>query len=351
MRCRDVRRRLNEAGDLDTEIIKHLESCNSCAREAEAAGLLASSLNTIRNEGVTETTPFAELRSALEERISREDRKEQSIMRFVKKEISSHPRFSFGLAAAVCLFAFLLLVPISYDKTVGYNLVMSEISPDNGIDPVTVDDVINAMGYADVQISTSLNDKKLKIIFENLPSKKAVQEITSAVASLAQAEVMTEVTPIVVKEMGTIYAQVRDKLTVKVDTEGKSDQEIEEEIEKDLKQKGYPNPNVEVKTKPDGKREIRIDTKLERKDGTGAAQKREQQMVIMSEGDSLIFDTAPLTRIEIGSKGKTDAEIEREIRDKLRAKGMENPEITITTQPDGKREIKIDVKKEEKIDH
>ena len=52
----------------------------------------------------------------------------------------------------------------------------------------------------------------------------------------------------------------------------------------------------------------------------------------------------------IDAKGKTDSQIKQEIQDKLRAKGIENPDITITTQPDGKREIKIEAKDEKKID-
>ena len=170
-------------------------------------------------------------------------------------------------------------------------------------------------------------------------------------ASLAQAEVVTEVTPVVVKEMGTIYAQVRDKLSeLRIDAKGKTDQEIEEAITKELELRGYSNPKVTVVTKPDGKREIRIDSKVEQKDNNGATQQREQKMVIMTEGDTVSIDTAPLKKLEIDCKGKTDAQIEQEVRDKLRAQGMDNPDITITTQPDGKREIKVEVKDEKKID-
>jgi hypothetical protein len=349
MRCRDVKRRLIEAVELDPEIIEHLKVCPSCAREAEAGRLLDSVFKSIRERAVTDLTPFYALKAKLETLSSVKKEKEQSIMNKFKKEISSHPRFSFGIVAAACLFAFVLLVPISYNKTVGYNLVMSDINADSGVDPATVGDVVDAMGYAEVQISTSIDDRKLKIIFEDLPSKKAVNEIISAMTSLSQQEAMTEVSPVVIKEMGTIYAQVRDKIDeIRVETKGKTDQEVKEEIEKGLKERGHQNPRVEVITTPDGKREIRIDTDIKQKTDKGEFETQEKQMFIIGEDDSVSIKTLPHDRLEIDTEGKTNAQIEAEVREKLSRKGIENPKVTVKELPDGRREINVEVKEEKK---
>ena len=348
MRCRDVKRRLNRAVTFEADLLEHIRACPSCAREVEAARLLELSLKSDKDSADLDTTIFNDMKTRLEALASQENRKERSIMTRIKNQFSSHPGFSFGIIAAICLFAVIVLVPISYDKTVGYNLVMSDINTEDGVDLVTVDNVVDAIGYTDVQISSSIDDKKLKIIFENLPSKKAVREITSAVASLAATGVMTEVSPIIVKDMGSIYAQVRDKLSeLKIDAKGKSDKEIQEAIETELRKRGHPNPEVVVVTKPDGQREIRINSKFDEKNKSGDIEHREQQMVIMSEGDTLVMEPGNLDRLEIDGKGKTDAQIEQEIRDKLKAQGIENPDITIKTQPDGKREIKIEAEKKD----
>jgi ElaB/YqjD/DUF883 family membrane-anchored ribosome-binding protein len=351
MRCRDVKRRLNDAILPDAEMLEHLESCPSCAREVQAGRILAHSLESARESADFEDTAFDELKARLETLSSRQNSKGNKIMDRVKNQISDHPGFSFGIVAAICLFAFVVLVPISYNKTVGYDLVLTGVNAQNGFEVDTARDVVEAIGYTDVQISTSLDDRKLKIIFEDLPSKEAVREITSAMTSLAKIDLLAEVSPVVVNQMGSIYAQVKDKIEeIRIETGGKTNQEIKEEIERKLRESGHGNPRVNVTTNADGEREITIDTDFKQQTDKGEFEGKEKRIFLVGEGESVNIEGSPHKRLKIDTEGKTNAEIEAEIREKLLEQGMDNPDISIIETPDGRRQIKIEAEKEKKED-
>ena len=144
MRCRDVKRRLNDGGDLDSEILEHLKECRECAREFEALRTLNSAFDMARNEEGLPPTPFKDLKSGLVQLSSQV--KENSIMDKMKNNITKHPKFSFGIAVSVCVFAFVLLVPISYEKTVGYELALSGIGSGDTADKEVAADIVTALG-------------------------------------------------------------------------------------------------------------------------------------------------------------------------------------------------------------
>ncbi len=355
MRCREVRRRLNEAGEPNPEILEHLKTCRSCSREAEAVCVLESAINLSHEADISEPTSFTVLKSRLETAALKEDKKENSIMSKIKNEINTHPKFSFGIVSAICVFMFLLLVPISYDKTVGYDLTLSGINAQNWTGNGDADDMLKALGYDDIEISIESDGKTVKTIFENLPSKKAVDEITSAMVSMSNSDggmfdFTVSVSPVVIKEFGSIYAQVRDKIELKVETEGKTDQEVKEEIEKGLKKRGYDDADVVVISKPDGQREIKIDISYSDDSGSKKIKKETQSMTILKDGEAFDFKCTPDVKLNIDTEGKTGEEIKSEIVKELAKKGIKNPNVKIEELKDGRREIRIEVEDDDCLD-
>jgi hypothetical protein len=47
-------------------------------------------------------------------------------------------------------------------------------------------------------------------------------------------------------------------------------------------------------------------------------------------------------RVEVDASGKTDAEIAAEIASKLEAQGLGTPHVTVTTNPDGSKQLSIE---------
>jgi hypothetical protein len=343
-----VKRRLNEAGDLDAEIQAHLRDCRDCRREFEASRILDSAFEASRREEDLPPTHFNDLRARLEQLSSRV--KENSIMAKIKKEITGHPRFSFGIAISIFVFAFIILVPISYEKTVGYELALSGISSEDTTDKEVAADIVTALGYGEAAFSFEVDGNLVKYHIRGIPSKKAAKEISSALSSLIRSVPDIIITPIIVEATGSIYAQVKEKIDLKVETEGKTDEEVRKELEEGLKKRGYKDPRVTVTSDSEGQRRIVIkNVKLpEGEDKT--FETMEIMELLVGEGGEIEIKSPVKEKLDIDTEGKTNEMIIKELKKKLVKRGIKNPKITIKDLPDGKREINVEVGEEKKID-
>lgn len=142
---------------------------------------------------------------------------------------------------------------------------------------------------------------------------------------------------------GSLYAQTEDKPTkIEIEVEGKSDAEIKAEIEDKLREQGLANPDVTVTLKPDGMREIKVGIR----DSTETGMKEKQIEIILPEDQSIKIKE-PSLEISADSKDKTDEEIKEEIRQKLTAEGVQDVDISVTTDSSGERKIEIKMEKED----
>lgn len=348
MRCRDAKRRLNDSGELDSELIEHLKDCPSCARDVEAGRILDSVFEIARDNADSDHTPFGIMKSKLETQSSRKNRKDFSIMGRIKYEISDHPRFSVGIIAAICLFAFVLLVPLSYEKTVGYDLSLSGKSAEDTADNNVAADIVSALGYGEAAFSFEVSGNLVNYHVSGIPSKEAAKEISSALTSLLSSIPEIIITPIIVEATGSIYAQARDKIDLKVQTKGKTDEEVKKELEEGLRKKGYKDPRVKVTSNADGERRIVIKNVNFSEGGDKTFQTMEMMELLVGEGGELEVKSPANVNLDIDAKGKTNEQIIKELKKKLAEKGINNPKITIKDLPDGKREINLEVDEEKK---
>lgn len=348
MRCRDVKRRLNEAGDLDHEIREHLGECQECRREFEALRILDSAFEAARQEEGNPPTPFNDLKTGMEQLSSRV--KENSIMAKIKNEVTGHPRYSFGIAISIFAFAFIILVPISYEKTVGYELAISGISSGDSTDKEVAADIVTALGYGEAAFSFEVDGNQVKYHIRGIPSKKAAKEISSAISSLLSSTSDIFITPIIVESTGSIYAQVKEKIDLKVETEGKTDEEVKKELEEGLKKRGYKDPRVTVTSDSEGQRRIVIKN-VELSEGDEKVfETMEMMELFVGEGGEIEIKSPAREKLDIDTEGKTNDQIIEELKKKLAEKGIKNPIITIKDRPDGKREINVEVEAEKKIE-
>ncbi len=184
MGCREVKRRLNEAGEIDGELREHLDRCPECSREVAAWRLIESTLENARNDHEEPATPFAEIRAKITADTRRKKEKENSIMSEVQKQIVSHRRFSIALAVAVAVFAFVVLVPFSYDRTVGYNIAYTGLDSEYVFSPEMLKGILTSLGYERADVELTRNGSFIDYRISDLPSKTAVREVSAAFASL-----------------------------------------------------------------------------------------------------------------------------------------------------------------------
>lgn len=344
MRCREAKRRLNKTGEIDEELRKHLDGCPACSREFAARRLLDHTLEYARGEQERPATPFPEIRARVAAHVGRGKEKEVSTMSKVKNQVASHPRFSIGLMAAVFVFVFVVLVPFSYDRTVGHNLAYTGLDSKYDLPPKMFTEILTSLGYGQAEVKLTRNGSSLDYRITGLPSETAAREASAAFTSLTGYSGEPVMTLVARKTSASLYAQVRDRLLeIKVESADKSEDEIKAEIEEKLREQGFANPDVTVTLKPDGMREIRIGVR----DSTETSEEEKEIAIVTPEDEPVIEIKESSLDISVDSKDKTDQEIEEEIRQKLTAEGMQDIDISVTTDSSGKRQIEINVEKEE----
>ena len=344
MRCREAKRRLNRTDEIDEELRKHLDGCPACSREVAAWRLLNSVLESARGEKEPPPTLFREIRARMAAHIGREKEKEDSIMSKVKNQIANHPRFSIGLVVAVCVFAFVVLVPFSYDRTVGYNLAYTGLDSKYDLPPEMLTEILTSLGYGQAGVQLAKNGSHLDYRITGLPSRTAAREASTAFLSLTGYSGEPVMTLVARKTSASLYAQVRDRLIeIEVQSAGKSEAEIRAEIEEKLRDQGLANPDVTVTIKPDGMREIKIGIQ----DSSETGMKEKQIEIICPEDQPIIKIEEPSLEISVDSKDKTDEQIKEEIRQKLAAEGMQDIDVSVTTDSNGSRRIEIKAGKED----
>jgi hypothetical protein len=343
MRCKKVKRLIDEGiGLSDKSVTKHIRSCPSCARAAEAAGILRDSIKAARENDNFQPTSLAFIRSRVEALAGARFEKE-TIMTAIKKQYKARPGLVAGLGVAIIAFLFITLVPFSYTRTVGYTATISGV--DRSVD-VTLEQfkgAIKALGYDDVIVERLPDGYRVA----NLSSKEAAQKVAGAFAVMSGVESTAKIEPVVKHTSGSLYAQVKEKLKVKIDASGMSDTEIEDAIRSKLTEAGFVNIDVQVTTPSDGERRISI--RMDSPEPGDTAEKGEFKLELRDDSDDIFFDLPDKDRIEVETEGKTIEEIKAEVLARLAERGITDAQVDVKQRPDGKVEILVNVEKEKEI--
>ncbi len=338
MNCRKARRLLNSHDAIiDMELINHIKSCPSCARLASAERMLESALHSEKNAQPDPETPMQIIRAKVETLSRQRTIEEKTIMSRFRSEFSRRPRLIAGFGLALVAFLFVTLVPFPYTKTVGYKVAFENVGAINNKAVNQLVATLNAMGYADIGIVVT--DAGFNLL--RLPTREAAREVAIAFQKVTGTDAEPDISRMTEKVSGSLYAQVVEKQrTIEIESEGKSDAEIESEIVQKLTEAGYQS-NVSVTTDANGQREIKI--MMDKQDSNAV----EQENIILKCGDTDKVGIGLPMKVDVDTEGKTDNEICAEVKAKLAEQGITDAQVTVSTDPDGKRKIEVKVEKEE----
>jgi hypothetical protein len=203
------------------------------------------------------------------------------IMSIVRK-----PLLATALGAAVV--AAVLVCPVPYTRTVGYELT-----------------VTNAAGRV----------AKIRV-----PAKNAAQAERRA-TELRKHGAVVAVAPRTERVWGSVYAMAKDKLLdVHVDLDGKSDAQVADDIRAQLLSGGWNADDVQVQRSADGST-VQIDAQ----DGNGRQMKVVRKA---SGGDEKSMDFQLGGIDDAREPGMTDAQLRDKIVQQLKARGLD-PEVTV----------------------
>ena len=343
MYCREVKRRLNNKTELSTELIEHLKNCPVCAREAELAEMLDSALLSAKMTG-DDSTPFAELKSRIITYAAEKHIEELSLMAKIKREIEHHPKFSLGVAFTIAVIAIMLLVPVSYNKTVGYDLSFKSPQQAGIVSQEQLIKLVSALGYGSAQVDIDQIQDGSEYRIANLPDNRAAREVEMALTEVTGQRGQVKVKPVVKAVTGSLYAQVKERTRVEIVTKSKSDEEIQQEIQTKLKEMGINFSDFKIKSSKGGSWTITLPSN----DSTGRTPLNDIIWIDFNEQGNLeigpIDEFPGATVIDI--RGKTKDEVKQEITQKLKARGVTDPQIEVLGDDNDNVEVRIKKDKE-----
>jgi hypothetical protein len=251
-------------------------------------------------------------------------RSEEGTLMKVLHSLKSHPVMATILGIAV-VAAVLLAVPISYTKTTGYRATL-EISDVTGVD---IDAVAGEFGKAldteNVMVAAGMGKARISA---GLPVRSA-GEIEGIASGFARAltergvAATAEVQPVAERVTGNVYAMASNGIIeIRINSEGMTDEEIEDEIRAQLEAAGLEACLVDVET---GGGEKRIEIGIEQRMEEGAADGCTPVRIAidgMEPPPGGEYMTEYATELRIVAAGKTPEEAEAEARAHLEAMGF-----------------------------
>jgi hypothetical protein len=326
------RRKQNQEYDGFESEDNRFDKSESSASDENIEAILQAGLDGIKNEpGVH--SDLTELRYQIEMSSSG---KELNFMSQVRNKIRSHPRFSLLFASAVAMLLFTILVPFSYQKTIGYQVEYAVADVSRAPSAEAINAALAAIGQNEVKATFTHSGNIGKCLISVLPNMHAVRETQALIASIMGTFSEPRVSPIIEIVSGSLYAQAKDKMVkIEVDGTNKTDQQIQDEIKSKLAAEGINCGIIYVKSDSSatGKKELRFELKV--------------------QGDSAAAPCNP-TLIQVDGHGKTPEQIEAEVKARLAEKGMADCSVEVTNnQSDSTscKQIKIEIGIKDSTNH
>lgn len=262
-------------------------------------------------------------------------RSREGLMTEVIRKAGSTPWLAPVTAGA--LAAVLLFVPISYDKTTSYDVKLALAGPASGSPALAGEQVTKiatefqkALHAEGININTSGDRVELTA---HVPTDRAagVAGVARAFAAELKArhiEAEATVSAVTSKVQGNVYAMAMSRvINVNVNTNGKSDTQIADEIKAQIQAAGFEATSVEYSTEGN-KRTIKIVN--ENNDPNAPHNDAEAPEINLTLDGQAPPPDAHKVKLEIQNQpGDTDEVIRRRVVDQLKAQGMD-AEVVVT---------------------
>jgi len=211
MRCREARAQIEQmmqdsnGGKVEEGLAQHLETCESCRREAQAVRTLNIALESGRSDDELDMRPLESQRKLVESRLARGE---------VPKVYSRRPRLRLALSSAlVTLVLALALVPFSWQETVGYNLSLSGVDEEIACSDEMMCDLLYSLGLYEADIDPLCCDASTcGVVVLDLKTEEEAGMVLAAVQRLEKSGLKADLIPITASSSETILDRANDRL-------------------------------------------------------------------------------------------------------------------------------------------
>jgi len=317
MLCQKVIDRLNKKLPLDSQLLNHIQGCSDCLKHVKSDEVLQSLFRVEKLTSSKVSSDFAKFKQKVEAQFDFDSQKEHSLMSEIKQKVTMYPGISFGFVIIISITVLVLLLPFSYDKDVAYNVSFSAALASDDVPLKYLDKLADSLGYNEAVVGvTSLDDDKIYFI-NDLPGQSAAREVALLLntdGTVSKAADLSEVE----EGSSTITLISGNDTVIRLDATDKTDNELADEIGRQLYEAGYLSSKVEVLTTEGELKDIIIMLS----DSTCISQ-GEAMMEIITLGDEIVFSmpNEQLMILNLDLENKSDSVIIDEVTGLLKTIG------------------------------
>jgi hypothetical protein len=244
------------------------------------------------------------------------------------------------LAGATALAIASIFVPVSWERTVGHDVTLELAGqPSESRIQEVVADLRQSLAADGVKVTVRDGVCRLEAATSDASRSRVDAAMIRLGNELAQKGLRTSVRvePRVEMTSGSVWAFAGERV-ISIQAAGRSAAEVENDIRQQLRNAGFDEASVSVQL-ADERTEIRIDC------GTagGEGEPKEQiQLQVRSEGGGDEPIQVSLPQFE-RPQGMSDEDFRNHIVAELRARGVENPEVTVNGD-------QVEIRAERRID-
>lgn len=309
-------------------------------RETPAGMRVARDLEALRAVTARDIPRLEDTATALHRRAAH-DTREGWLMKGMNW-MKARPLIASATATAA-IAAALLVVPISWQKTVGHEV---KLAIAGAVDPAAMQAIAKelrtAVDATGVKVARLEDNGRTTTEFRAASGSRAGRQLQAKASAFAKAlgergiDAVASVTPRREKVSTNLYAYAADQaVTLRIDRTGKTPAELEADIRAQLEAAGLPDANVSVTQNGDETR-VQIEAHSESTDGE-AHEQRQFRVELGGHGDAPM--DAQLHRFEVNrTPDMTDADVKAEIERQMREAGLDG---TVTVE-NGRIEVRCE---------
>lgn len=339
MRCTQIKQHLSDPDrPLTPQLAEHVRGCRECHDLWEAEQAIRRSFAAVR----TDSSPVRMGTAAAWVNRVATDEEESLVSSIVRHPFSTRGRrWGWTLSVLTVALALFVLVPFSYEHTIGTQVTIpASMAMLQKVDVPAIEARLAEHGFAAVQVATVV-DGDAGVLTLSVPgsNENALAVVDAAGDLLPAPSVGTSVklAPWRVRESGSLLAQITNTFTVSVNTEGKSEAQIADEIRSQLESQGMQVENLWISK--DGN-----ETTLTLEGGVAGASGEQVFEVRLLDDNNNVPNSEFTAKIMIEDLDPNLSEQEKiaEIKRRLAEQGIYDADVQINGD-----EVKIELKKEQ----